>query len=129
MIFRGYYLQCPDEIQRLSAWPAKEIYNEIVTKCFVIDPNNRSSFKDLVEILNTELEEEEKLKYNALTTQYYNKNLFVSNVGQDTHAVQTRPTKNVLDMSNGHANLGDTSANVGYLSTPHGARIDQLRKN
>ena len=71
----------------------------------------------------------EKLKYNALTTQYYNKNLFVSNVGQDTHAVQTSPAKNVLDMGNGHANPGDISATVGYQGMPHGARIDQLRKN
>ena len=68
------------------------------------------------------------MKYIARTTQYYDKNLFVSNVGQDTHAVQTSPAKNVLDMNNGHANAGDRLANAGYLSTPHGAQIDQLRK-
>ena len=45
------------------------------------------------------------------------------------HTIQTGNAKNVLDMSDGHANLGDISATAGYLSTPHGAQIDQLGKN
>ena len=31
----GYYLQCPEEVDRIQSWPAKEVYNNLAKMCFV----------------------------------------------------------------------------------------------
>ena len=64
-----------------TSWPAKDFYLRLATNCFVIDPNQRSNFTNLIHMIEQELKPQEKVKYLALTTHYHNKH----NVNTDTN--------------------------------------------
>ena len=70
-IIRGEYLACPEEMKSIS-WPAEDFYNQITTKCFVINPNQRIKFMELTRIIESVLDENERLNYMALANQYNN---------------------------------------------------------
>ena len=70
LINSGYYLPCPEEIKQ-SSWPVDAFYNQMAKRCFVMNPNERCNFKDIVNILEKELDEEQRLRYIALSNQYY----------------------------------------------------------
>ena len=70
--FRGIYLSFPEEMKPTS-WPAKDFYLKLATNCFVIDPNQRTSFTNLIHMIEQELKPQEKVKYLALTTHYHQK--------------------------------------------------------
>ena len=63
-----------------TSWPAKEFYLKLATNCFVIDPNQRTSFTNLIHMIEQELKPQERVKYLALTTHYHQKD----NVNTDT---------------------------------------------
>ena len=55
-----------------TSWPAKDFYSKIATNCFAIHPNQRTNFTHLINMIEKELNQEEKVKYLALITQYNN---------------------------------------------------------
>ena len=55
-----------------TSWPAKDFYSKIATNCFAIHPNQRTNFTQLINMIEEELNQEEKVKYLALITQYNN---------------------------------------------------------
>ena len=76
---KGYHLPCPEIINKIQNWPAKEFYDEVATKCFVIDVNRRSSFTELVEFIKSKLTEKELGCYDAVTNVYLTKNNLLLN--------------------------------------------------
>ena len=67
----GYRLPCPDEVQKIQSWSPLEIYRKITTKCFVADPLTRAPFSQIVQILEDELSEDEKIRYEMLKGRYH----------------------------------------------------------
>ena len=55
-----------------TSWPAKDFYSKIATNCFAIHPIQRTNFTHLINMIEEELNQEEKVKYLALITQYNN---------------------------------------------------------
>ena len=55
-----------------TSWAAKEFYSKIATNCFAIHPIQRTNFTHLINMIEEELNQEEKVKYLALITQYNN---------------------------------------------------------
>ena len=55
----GYRLPCPNETKKIKNWPADQFYQKISEKCFIENPNDRSTFTELVKIIERELMEKE----------------------------------------------------------------------
>ena len=70
MLKRGEYLGCPDGVEKISNWPATEMYEELAHKCFNLQVNERSSFADLVVVIKSELSIDELKCYNDVTNEY-----------------------------------------------------------
>ena len=69
-LHRGYRLTCPVEVERISSWNPKELYTSVASSCFVANPNNRSSFNDIVKLFETYLRDDEKQQYVQMTKTY-----------------------------------------------------------
>ena len=77
----GYRLPCPSQINVIKNWCPKDLYDTISNRCFVDEPTNRADFKEVVEIIETYLNEDEitiylkmKEEYNAKAKKYFNIN-------------------------------------------------------
>ena len=68
----GYYLQCPEEVDRIRSWSAKEIYNNLAKMCFVKKEFDRSSFSDIIRYLALKLSNNELIQYESLRSSYLN---------------------------------------------------------
>ena len=66
----GYRLPCPEEVQNIKAWSPLSIYNKITEQCFINDPLKRSSFSNIVTLLENQLTEDEKIRYEMLKGRY-----------------------------------------------------------
>ena len=66
----GYRLPCPLESQSIVSWSAEMLYNEITHVCFKADPNDRASFTDVVNLIETLLYREELEDYHNMEKQY-----------------------------------------------------------
>ena len=66
----GYRLPCPEEVQNIKSWSALEVYKKITEPCFIGDPLSRCTFSKIVDIIDTELTEEEKIRYEMLKGKY-----------------------------------------------------------
>lgn len=66
----GYRLPCPEEVKNIKAWSPLNIYNKITEQCFIGDPMNRSSFSNIVTLLENQLTEDEKIRYEMLKGRY-----------------------------------------------------------
>ena len=60
----------PSEVE-VTSWHNEIFYDRIAKECFVTNPNERSSFKNVVDILENQLDGEHKLKYIALSHKYH----------------------------------------------------------
>ena len=67
----GYRLPCPEEVQKINSWSPLKVYNKITKKCFVIDPKKRSTFTKVVDIIEQQLTEDEKSRYEDLKGRYH----------------------------------------------------------
>ena len=63
---KGWRLQCPKEINPISSWSPKTIYNKLATVCFVSDPIARAHFSQVVEIIESGLSREDQTRYKAM---------------------------------------------------------------
>lgn len=66
----GEYLECPSTIEKITDWPAKQFYEDISKRCFVMEEENRISFEELVIFLQDVLNEEELKSYDQMSNQY-----------------------------------------------------------
>ena len=67
----GYRLPCPQDVSEIIRWFPVKIYNSLSQICFKEDPKERGTFNDLVKIIEDELTDKEKFKYEALSKKYY----------------------------------------------------------
>ena len=75
----GYRLPCPEDIQQITSWPAKAIYDELTEKCFLIETEQRSTFSELVKDIECQLKMEELQDYNKLRQKYLEKSNLLLN--------------------------------------------------
>ena len=66
----GYRLSCPSEIVSITSWSPAELYFFLAAVCFKEDPELRASFVEVVEIIEKELNEEERNQYAKLSEIY-----------------------------------------------------------
>ena len=78
LFLRGEYLLFPEE-SKVSFWQAEAFYNQIVTRCFVMDPHKRINFQDLVTVIEKQLDPQERRNYIELASQYNNEKYLVPN--------------------------------------------------
>ena len=66
----GYRLPCPEEAQKIASWDVLGVYQKITSHCFVADPMERATFSAIVSLLDEELTEDEKIRYEMLKGRY-----------------------------------------------------------
>ena len=66
----GYRLKCPEEAQKINTWSVHDVFEKITSKCFEADPMERGTFSLIVSMLEEELTEEEKIRYEMLKGRY-----------------------------------------------------------
>lgn len=66
----GYRLPCPKEIENISSWSPKQIYEKLSNVCFVSDPLERANFSQVVEIIENDLSKNEKASYKNMQLIY-----------------------------------------------------------
>ena len=57
---------------QVTEWSSKQIYNKLASYCFENDPLKRSSFTDIVHVIEEVLSDDEKVSYKELTELYEN---------------------------------------------------------
>ena len=67
---KGYTLPAPDEFEYINIWSPIALYKSVSEKCFIGDPNERSSFMDIVKMIEDELDEEERSNYKNMKEVY-----------------------------------------------------------
>ena len=67
---KGYTLPAPDEFEYMNIWSPIALYKSVSEKCFIGDPNERSSFMDIVKMIEDELDEEERSNYKNMKEVY-----------------------------------------------------------
>ena len=63
----GYRLPCPGDINKIETWCPQELYNQLAVKCFNADPDNRATFTDVVNVIESYLNENEKSFFKKMT--------------------------------------------------------------
>ena len=69
----GYRLPCPDGLEYITLWRPEKLYESISKTCFIANPNKRGTFSDVVQILRSDLTEEEALFHDQMTEHYKSK--------------------------------------------------------
>ena len=67
----GYRLPIPQETEYILTWPADKLYKELSNVCFIIDPTERGTFEDVLDILKKELTSNELTKYDRMSEIYF----------------------------------------------------------
>ena len=66
----GYRLPCPGDLNDIRTWSPQELYNKLAVMCFKADPDNRSTFTDIVNVIESYLNEKEKLFFKKMSEDY-----------------------------------------------------------
>ena len=66
----GYRLPCPADLNEIRTWSPQELYNELAVMCFKADPDNRGTFTDIVNVIESYLNEKEKLSFKKVSEDY-----------------------------------------------------------
>ena len=66
----GYRLSCPEEVNEITSWNVKQMYENISTQCFVADPKKRANFRDVGKIIEEYLPDAEKKQYDLMCRTY-----------------------------------------------------------
>merc|ERR1712150_432027 len=66
----GYRLPFPENIEHASSWSPESFYKEITEKCFIPIPEERSTFADVVKIIETQFSSKEIRHYNQINDIY-----------------------------------------------------------
>ena len=67
----GYRLPIPQETEYVLTWPPDKLYKDLSNVCFVIEPTDRGTFGDVLEILKKELTSNELTKYDRMSEIYF----------------------------------------------------------
>ena len=67
----GFRLECPKDINEIKEWCPAKIYESLSNICFIGDPNERGSFDEVVQIMENEFTENEKMRYEELNIKYH----------------------------------------------------------
>ena len=120
-------------MDRLSAWPAKELYNELASKCFERNPDIRCTFSGVLTILEAKYMNEEELQnYAELAKCYYKNNFLINNNVYDTDKIQSNSdsleqsiaSNNLAYFLQPDDNVGNTvHTTAGYLPIPFSKKI------
>ena len=79
----GFRLECPKDINEIKEWCPAKIYESLSNICFIGDPNERGSFDEVVQIMENELTENEKMRYEELNIKYHDQRSHnYMNIGQ-----------------------------------------------
>ena len=70
---KGYRLPCPKEIENISSWSPRSLYNNISSLCFASEPKERPAFFAILQIIEKHLGEDEKAIYKQMFGVYENK--------------------------------------------------------
>ena len=65
----GYRLQCPKKIKDVTNWfpyPPEEMFENISNSCFHLEPEKRSTFEKIGEIIATNFSQEELQHYSTV---------------------------------------------------------------
>ena len=83
---KGYRLQCPNEAKQITTWSVEQFYMNISEKCFIKDPNERSTFTEVVKIIEHELFEEEIQEYKVFQEKHetIHRSNYISNKSSQT---------------------------------------------
>lgn len=66
----GYRLHFPDNLEYINIWSPTALFSMLSEKCFKENPEDRSSFSEVVEIIRKELSEDEIFKYRTMNDAY-----------------------------------------------------------
>ena len=66
----GFQLPCPIDAKRITTWPVDQFYKRVSEKCFIQDPNERSTFTEIVKIIEKELFETEMGEHKLFQEKY-----------------------------------------------------------
>ena len=66
----GYRLHFPDDLEYINLWSPVEVFKTISNKCFAANPEDRSTFSEIVEAIQNELSEEELIIYKSMNDKY-----------------------------------------------------------
>ena len=67
----GYRLPIPQEAEYILTWSASALYKKLSDLCFVIEPTERGTFGNVLEILENELSLEEQTNSVRMSDAYY----------------------------------------------------------
>ena len=67
---KGTRLPFPDDLEYINVQSPAGIYKKISDKCFVANPNDRSSFSEVVKMIEAELCKNELLRYKSMNDMY-----------------------------------------------------------
>lgn len=80
---------------------SKSIYDQLAKMCFVADPMKRATFSDIVEELDKQLTDKEKLEYRRQSEQYSSMSSLISDPNtQLKRSSLNRPTSDRTDLGN-----------------------------
>ena len=57
----GNYLPCPEDVNKIKGWSARQFYHEVTQRCFVPEPENRANFFEIRKIIENYLSSEESI--------------------------------------------------------------------
>ena len=66
----GYRLPCPSEVNDITTWDPKVVYEDIKKLCFIEDPNERGTFSQVVETIEHHLSKDELCLYQEMGEKY-----------------------------------------------------------
>ena len=69
----GHYLPCPEDVNKIEGWSARQFYHEVTQRCFVPEPENRANFFEIGRIIEGYLSSEESIIYSDIEKDYYTK--------------------------------------------------------
>ena len=91
------FLKCPEKIKNIKSWHAEELYNLIVSKCFVKDENERADFSEIVKMTSSMLNEEELKAYQEIFKIYDTRwNLLLDDEIRDKLRNQTKSDRRTV---------------------------------
>ena len=62
-LLNGYRLPCPEGFGKVTTWLPQEFYSKLSKICYIVEPRDRASFSDVVEVIEKELTKDELDKY------------------------------------------------------------------
>ena len=66
----GYTLPCPSFSEHQLFWQPENLYNDLSAACFVKDPNTRSSFSSVVNLIELSMSAAETSEYKEMEATY-----------------------------------------------------------